>query len=231
MGQKVHPLILRIGIIKNWTSPWYANRKNYAQFINEDYQIRKFIKTRAVQAAISKIVIQRMAEKLVIKIHTARPGVLIGRHGSEIERLRSDLQDIIKKEFSIEIEEVKNPSSDAQLISENIAFQIVKRIAFKRAMKRAIEQAINSGAQGVKISASGRLGGAEMSRRETYKEGKVPLQTFRANIEYGFYEALTTYGLIGVKVWVYKGDVLPKPGVKEVQGTAASADKVTATEE
>jgi small subunit ribosomal protein S3 len=228
MGQKVHPLILRIGIIKNWHSTWYASNKNYAQFIGEDYKIRKFIRARAVQAAVSKIVIQRMPEKLIIRIYAARPGVLIGRHGAEIERLRSDLQDIIKKEFNIEIEEVKNPAADGQLISENIAFQIVKRIAFKRAIKRAIEQALNSGVKGVKVSVSGRLGGAEIARRETFKEGKVPLQTFRADIDYGFSEALTTYGLIGVKVWAYKGDILP---VVKPAETTDSQGKVTVTEE
>ncbi len=213
MGQKVSPLLLRIGITKDWQSTWFANKKNYFAFIYEDHLIRKFIKERLNQASIARIIIQRMAEKLVIRIHSARPGVIIGRHGSEIERLRSDLQDMIKKDFNLEIEEIKNPAIEAQLIAENISFQLVKRIAFKRAIKRAIEQAMNSGLKGIKVSASGRLGGAEIARRETYKEGKVPLQTFRADIDYGFSEALTTYGLIGVKVWAYKGDIIP--GIKQ----------------
>jgi small subunit ribosomal protein S3 len=208
MGQKIHPLIIRIGINKDWVSPWYAGRKNYAKFIEEDYKIRIFVKSRCSQAAVAKIVIKRMADKLVVRIHSARPGVIIGRHGAEIERLKSDLQDIIKKDFNIEIEEIKNPAIEGQLIAENVALQLEKRIAFKRAIKRAIEQAMNSGAQGIKIKCAGRLGGAEMSRTETYKEGKVPLQTFRADIDYGFAEAHTTYGLIGVKVWVYKGDTV-----------------------
>lgn len=213
MGQKASPLLLRIGIIKNWHSTWFANKKNYYQFIQEDYAIRKFIKERLNQAAIARVIIQRMSDKLVIRIHSARPGVIIGRHGSEIERLRSDLQDIIKKDFNLEIEEIKNPAIEAQLIAENIAFQLIKRIAFKRAIKRAMEQAMNSGLKGIKVTVSGRLGGAEIARRETYKEGKVPLQTFRADIDYGFSEALTTYGLIGVKTWTYKGDIIP--GLKQ----------------
>ncbi|MEW6008019.1 MAG: 30S ribosomal protein S3 [Candidatus Omnitrophota bacterium] len=213
MGQKVHPLLLRIGITKDWHSTWFANKKNYYQFIQEDFAIRKFIKERLNQAAIARVIIQRMADKLVIRINSARPGVIIGRHGSEIERLRSDLQDIIKKDFNLEIEEIKNPAIEAQLIAENIAFQLIKRIAFKRAIKRAMEQAMNSGLKGIKVTVSGRLAGAEIARRETYKEGKVPLQTFRADIDYGFSEALTTYGLIGVKVWAYKGDIIP--GVKQ----------------
>lgn len=215
MGHKVHPLILRIGINKDWESGWYANKKDYAKFIDQDYKLRKFIKSRFSQAAISKVVVKRMAEKLVIRIHTARPGVIIGRHGAEIEKLRSDVQDLIKKDFTIEIEEIKNPNIEAQLISENIAFQLEKRVAFKRAIKRAIDQAMNSGAQGIKVKCAGRLGGAEMSRTEGYKEGKVPLQTFRADIDYGFAEALTTYGLIGVKTWVYKGDTVIGTGIKK----------------
>lgn len=215
MGHKVSSLLLRIGINKDWSSGWYANKKDYAKFIYQDYRLRKFIKARFVQAAISKIVVKRMAEKLVIRIYTARPGVIIGRHGAEIEKLRSDVQDLIKKDFTIEIEEIKNPNIEAQLISENIAFQLEKRVAFKRAIKRAIDQAMNSGAQGVKIKCAGRLGGAEMSRTEGYKEGKVPLQTFRADIDYGFAEALTTYGLIGVKTWVYKGDTVIGTGIKK----------------
>ncbi len=177
-----------------------------------------------MQAAISRIVIERLANKVKIKILTARPGVIIGRHGADIERLRQELEGIVKEELAIDIEEIKNPAIEAQLIAENISFQLQKRIAFRRAMKRAIEQSMNSGAQGVRISCAGRLGGAEMSRRETYKQGKVPLQTLRADIDYGFAEAFTTYGVIGVKVWVYKGEILPE--VKDKKETMGSADPV-----
>jgi small subunit ribosomal protein S3 len=216
MGQKVSPLILRIGFIKNWRSIWFAKPKNYADFIEEDYRIRKFIKTNFKQAAISRIIIERLAERIKIRICCARPGIIIGRHGADIERLREDLNNLIKKELSIDIEEIKEPALDAQLIAENVALQLEKRVAFRRAMKRAISQAVSAGAQGIKVSCAGRLGGAEMSRRETYRQGKVPLQTLRADIDYGFAEALTTYGLIGVKSWIYKGEILPEsPSVKK----------------
>lgn len=208
MGHKVNPIALRIGFIKNWQSMWFAKHKEFPKAIEEDYRIRKFIKKNFKQAAISKIVIERLAERIRIRIHTARPGIIIGRHGADIERLRGDLGGIVNREVSIDIEEVKDPSIDAQLISENVALQLEKRVAYRRAIKRVIEQAMTAGAQGVRIVCSGRLGGAEMSRKETYKQGKIPLQTLRADIDYGFAEALTTYGLIGIKTWVYKGDVL-----------------------
>lgn len=208
MGQKVHPLILRIGFIKNWSSTWFALKNDYPNFIKEDYKIRKFLKAKLIQAAVSRIDIERLAEKIKIKIYSARPGIVIGRRGSDIEKLKSDLQDIVKKEFMIDIIEVKNPSVDAQLISENIAFQLEKRIGFRRAMKRAIEQAKNSGAEGILIEVQGRLDGADMSRLESYKWGKLPRQTLRADIDYGFHEAATTYGLIGIKTWVYHGEIL-----------------------
>ncbi len=210
MGHKVSPLLQRLGYIQDWRSKWFAKRTDYANFILQDAQIRKFVKNKFKQAAISKIVIERLAEKIRIKIHCARPGLIIGRHGQDIERLRADLAAIVKQELLIDIIEVKTPAIDAQLVSENVALQLVKRIAFRRAIKRAIEQAMVSGAKGIKISAAGRLGGAEMARRETYKQGKLPLSTLRADIDYGFAEALTTYGLIGVKSWIYKGDVLLK---------------------
>ncbi|MFH1269588.1 MAG: 30S ribosomal protein S3 [Candidatus Omnitrophota bacterium] len=215
MGQKVHPFLQRIGFIKTWHSRWFATSKDYAKFIKEDYDIRKFIKSRFKQAAISKIIIERLAERTKIRIFSARPGLIIGRHGSDIERLREDLNNILKKELSIDIEEVKRPALDAQLVAENIALQLEKRIAFRRAIKRAIEQTMNSGAEGIKITCAGRLGGAEMSRTETYRQGKIPLATLRADIDYGFAESLTTYGLIGVKVWLYKGDILIKKAVEE----------------
>lgn len=208
MGQKVHPLILRIGIIKDWQSQWFAHSKEYPKYILEDYNIRKFIKGRLKFAAVSKIVIERLSDKIRIKIQTARPGMIIGRHGQEIERLREDINSLVNKEVSIDIEEIKNPMRDAQLIAESVAFQLEKRVAFRRAIKRAIEQSLSAGVMGIKISVAGRLGGAEMSRRETYKEGKVPLQTLRADIDYGFGEAQTAYGTLGVKVWIYKGDTI-----------------------
>lgn len=215
MGHKVSPLLLRIGFIRQWNSRWFARGKDFSQFIQQDYKIRKFIKSKFKQAAISKIVIERLAQKVRIRIFSARPGIIIGRHGSDIERLRSDLNSLVKSELSIDIQEVNNPAWDAQLVAENIALQQEKRIAFRRAVKRAMEQSIASGVKGIRVSCSGRLNGAEMSRKETYKIGKVPLQTLRADIDYGFAEALTTYGLIGVKVWIYKGDILGKQFIQE----------------
>lgn len=223
MGQKVHPLILRIGFIKNWQSMWFAKSKNYASLIEEDYRVRKFIKKNFKHASISTIVIERLADRVKIKVFCARPGIIIGRHGADIERLREELNSLVKKEISIDIEEVKGPALNAQLVSENIALQLEKRIAFRRAIKRAISQAISAGAQGIKISCAGRLGGAEMSRRETFKQGKIPLQTLRADIDYGFAEALTTYGLIGIKTWIYKGDVLINKNKKEAHNQTAEA--------
>ena len=186
MGQKVHPLALRIGYTKNWRSLWYAERREFAKNIQEDYKIRKYINEHFKQAAVALIVIERLAEQVKVRIHTARPGVIIGRRGADIDRLRSDLNDIAKKEIQIDIQEIKNPSIDAQLISQSIAFQLEKRVAFRRAMKRAIEQARAAGAKGIKIRCSGRLGGAEMARTEKYYEGKVPLQTLRADIDLDF---------------------------------------------
>jgi len=211
MGQKVHPFVQRIGIIRTWQSRWFSKPKDYAQYIEEDYRIRKFIKKQFKQAAVSSIIIERFATQVKIRICSARPGIIIGRHGSDIERLRSDLNDLVKKEVSIDIEEVKKPALDAQLVAENVAMQLEKRVAFRRAIKRAIEQTMNSDAKGIKIQCSGRLGGAEMSREESFKQGKIPLSTFRADIDYGFAEALTTYGLIGVKTWIYKGEILGRP--------------------
>lgn len=210
MGQKVHPFVLRMGFIRLWHSRWFANAKDFPRFVHQDYNIRKFIKKRFKQAAVARIIIERLADKLRIRICSARPGIIIGRHGADIERLREDLNNMVKTEVAIDIEEVKNPGLDAQLVAENIAMQLEKRIAFRRAVKRAMEQTINAGAKGVRVSCAGRLNGAEMSRTETYKIGKVPLQTLRADIDYGLAESLTTYGLIGVKVWIYKGEILTK---------------------
>ena len=212
MGQKVSPLLLRIPYIKNWRSLWFADKKDFAKNVREDYKIRDYIKKKFVQAAISRVEIERMSNQLKVRICSARPGVIIGRRGADIEKLKNELLKITAlknhEDIKVDIKEIKNPSIDAQLVAQNIALQLEKRVAFRRAMKRAIDQAMTSGAKGIKISASGRLGGAEMSRRETYKAGKLPLQTFRADIDYGFAEALTTYGILGVKTWIYKGDVI-----------------------
>jgi len=220
VGQKVSPLVLRVGYIENWRSLWFAERREYSQNIVEDYKIRKFIKKRFEQAAISKVVIERLAEKIKIIIHTARPGVIIGRRGADIDKLKSELSKLSTKEISIDPREIKNPSMDAQLVAQSIAFQLQKRVAFRRAMKRAIDQALSSGAKGIKMKCSGRLNGAEMARSESYKVGKLPLQTLRAEIDYGFAEALTTYGIIGIKVWIYKGDV-----IKEIKRKEANVPK------
>ena len=212
MGQKVSPLLLRIPYIKDWRSLWYADKKEYAKNVIEDFKIRTYIKKKFVQAAVSRVEIERMATQLRVRICSARPGVIIGRRGADIEKLKSELLKITgmknQENIKVDIKEIKNPSIDAQLVAQNVALQLEKRIAFRRAMKRAMDQALSSGAKGIKISCSGRLGGAEMSRRETYKIGKLPLQTFRADIDYGFAEALTTYGILGVKTWIYKGDII-----------------------
>lgn len=225
MGQKVHPFVLRLGFIKTWNSRWFAKPGDYSAFIIEDHKLRKVIKSRFKQAAISRILVERLAEKVKIRILTARPGIIIGRHGADIERLREDLHTLVNREVSIDIEEIKNPSLDAQLVAENISMQLEKRVAFRRAVKRAMEQTINAGAKGVRVTCSGRLNGAEMSRTETYKNGKVPLQTLRADIDYGFAESLTTYGLIGVKVWIYKGEILARPHQRKQEQTAAVEQK------
>ncbi|MCF8068612.1 MAG: 30S ribosomal protein S3 [Desulfobacterales bacterium] len=209
MGQKVNPIGLRLGIVKTWESRWYAG-KNYADYILEDFNIRKFIKKKLYHAGISKIEIERSAKRVRLRIFTARPGIVIGKKGSEIEQLKKELEKIISHEVMIDIQEVRKPEADAQLIAESIALQMVRRVAFRRAMKRGVSSAMRFGAQGVKVICSGRLGGAEMARTESYREGRVPLHTLRADIDYGFIEANTTYGLIGVKVFVFKGEILNK---------------------
>lgn len=209
MGQKVHPLAIRLGFIKETNSKWFARHGDFGIFIEEDELIRRHIMKQLKQAAVSKVTIDRVAGKVKVRIHSARPGVIIGRHGADIERLTGELRKFAKdKEVVVDIEEIKNPSIDSQLIASNIAFQLEKRVAFRRAIKRAMDQAINSGAKGIKVMVAGRLGGAEIARTQAYKWGSIPLQTFRADIDYGFDEAHTRYGLIGVKVWVYKGDAL-----------------------
>jgi small subunit ribosomal protein S3 len=216
VGQKVNPIALRIGYTKNWRSLWFADKKDFAKNIVEDYKIRDYIKQKFVQAAVSLVVIERLAEQIKVKIFSARPGVIIGRRGADIDRLKGDLSKITTKEISIDIQEIKNPAVDAQLIAQNVGFQLEKRVAFRRAMKRAIDQARSAGAKGIKIRCSGRLGGAEMARTEGYREGKIPLQTLRADIDYGFSEARTTYGIIGIKAWVYKGDVITDRREEEI---------------
>ncbi len=210
MGQKVSPIILRIGYIENWRSVWYADKNEYNKFVVEDYKIRDFIKKKYAQAAVSKVVIERTTDKTKVIIHTARPGVIIGRRGADISRLKNELEKISinTNELQILHEEIKNPALEAQLVAQNVAFQLVKRVAFRRAMKRAIENTINAGAKGIKIKCSGRLNGVEMARKESYQEGKLPLHTLRAKIDYGFAEALTTYGVLGIKAWIYKGEVI-----------------------
>jgi len=214
LGQKVNPIAFRLGIHRNWDSRWFAGRE-YSNFVLEDYNIRKFLKKRLYQAGVSRIEIERAANKVRIRIHTARPGIVIGKKGTEIEKLKSELEKKIGREVIIDIQEVRKAEVDAQLVAENVALQLVRRIAFRRAMKKAVSSALRFGAQGIKIACSGRLGGAEMARREWYREGRVPLHTIRADIDYGFAEAFTTYGVIGVKVTIFKGEVLPEKSKSE----------------
>lgn len=210
MGQKVHPFSFRLGYIKSWRSSWFAKKAEFANLLHEDIKIRKFIKSNFSSANISYIEIERASNIIRVAIYAARPGIIIGRRGADIDRLRDDLQEITQKEVLIDIKEIKNPNLEAQLIAENVAFQLEKRVAFRRAIKKAVQSAMSVGCKGIRVVCSGRLGGAEMSRRETYREGKIPLHTLRADIDYGFAEARTTYGIIGVKVWVYKGEILPQ---------------------
>ena len=206
VGQKVNPYVLRLGINKNWRSLWFADRKEFVKNIFEDFRIRNFIKKRFSQAQVSYIIIERMAEQIKVKIASARTGVIIGRRGADISKLKEELAKITAKELTIEVIEIKKPMIDAQLVAQNIAFQLEKRVIFRRAMKRAVDVAMQEGAQGIKVKVSGRLGGAEMARTEKYHVGKLPLHTLRADIDYGFAEALTTYGILGIKTWIYKGD-------------------------
>ena len=208
MGQKVHPIGFRLGVIKTWDSKWYAEA-DYAKYLHEDIAIRKFLKKRLYNSGVSKIEIERAANKAKINIHTARPGLIIGKKGSEVETIKKELSSLTSKEIFINIHEVRKPELDAQLVAENVALQLERRIAFRRAMKKSVTSALKFGAKGIRITCSGRLGGAEMSRTEWYREGRVPLHTLRADIDYGFAEAMTTYGLIGIKVLIFKGEILP----------------------
>lgn len=215
MGQKVNPHGFRVGIIKDWNSKWYADKKNFDEFLVEDDKIRKYIKKKLFISGISKIEIERAANRVKISVHTSKPGMVIGRGGSGVEALRKEIEQMTGRSISINVEEIKNPSLDAQLVAENITSQLERRVSFRRAMKQVIQRTMRSGAKGIKTSVSGRLGGADMARTEGYNEGTIPLQTLRADIDYGFAEADTTYGKLGVKVWIYKGEVLPTKNEKK----------------
>lgn len=208
MGQKVNPISLRLGIIKTWDSRWFAT-KDFGRFVFEDKRIRDFIKKKLYHAGIAKIEIERASDKLKIKIHTARPGIVIGRKGSEIDNLKRDLESEIGRPVILDIHEVRKPETNAQLVAESVALQLQRRVSFRRAMKKGVFTALRLGAKGVRVACAGRLGGAEMARREWYREGRVPLHTLRADIDYGFAQAKTTYGIIGVKVWIFNGEVFP----------------------
>lgn len=207
MGQKVNPLGLRLNITRTWDSVWYAD-KEYSAYLLEDQKIRKFLKKRLFHAGLAKVIIERTGEKIRVKLFTARPGIVIGKKGAEIENLKVELEKLVGKSVTLDIQEVRRPEADAQLVAESIALQLERRVAFRRAMKKAVNSALRFGVQGIKISCSGRLGGAEMSRCEWVREGRVPLHTLRADVDYALAEASTTYGIIGVKVWIFKGEVL-----------------------
>lgn len=208
MGQKTNPIGFRVGITKDWVSKWFAEKKDFGKYLGEDLQIRNYIKKKLYFAGVSKILIEKSSDRIHITILTSRPGIIIGRRGEAIDKLKEEVGNLTTKEIHIDIEEIKVPELDAQLVAENIALQLERRVAYRRAMKRSITQAMSLGAKGVKIMVGGRIGGAEIARSESYREGKVPLQTIRADIDYGFAIAFTAYGTIGVKVWIYKGDVL-----------------------
>jgi small subunit ribosomal protein S3 len=213
LGQKVNPIGLRLGIVKTWESRWFASKK-YSDYILEDFNIRKYLKKKLGHAGVSKIEVERSSKRVRLRIFTSRPGIIIGKKGAEIVQLKQDIEKMISQDTIIDIQEIRKPELDAQLVAENIAMQIVRRVAFRRAMKRGIASAMRFGAQGVKVICSGRLGGAEMARTELYREGRVPLHTLRADIDYGFSEANTTYGIVGVKVFIFKGEILKKDAVE-----------------
>ena len=215
MGQKMHPHGIRVGVIKDWDSKWYANSKDFSDYLVEDYKIRKLLKQKLYESGISKIEIERTAKMVKVNVFTAKPGLVIGKGGALAESIKEELRKMISKEVNLNIVEVKDIDTDAQLVAENIAAQLEKRVSFRRAMKQCMQKTMKAGALGIKTAVSGRLGGADMARTEFYKEGTIPLQTLRADIDYGFYEADTTYGKIGVKVWIYKGEVLPTKKVNK----------------
>jgi small subunit ribosomal protein S3 len=221
MGQKTHPIGLRLALTKDWRSKWYANKKDFGKLLNEDTKIRGILKKKLESAAVPRIQIERAANRCRITIHTARPGVVIGRKGAEIDKLKEELSKLTGKEIYVDIVEVKSPETDAQLVAENIALQLERRISFRRAMKKAMQTAMDFGAEGIRIRCAGRLGGAEISRSEKYMQGRVPLHTLRAHIDYGFAEARTVYGKLGIKCWICKGDI--KPGNPKAEMAAAPA--------
>ena len=226
MGQKVHPTGIRLGIVKEWSSKWYADSQTFPEYVHTDYELRKFIKTKLKEASVSRISIERPAKKANITIHTARPGIVIGKKGEDIEKLRAELAKMIDMNIAdvrINISEVRKPELDAQLVAEGIAQQLERRVMFRRAMKRAVTNTMRVGAEGIKVKVSGRLNGAEIARSEWYREGRVPLHTLRADIDYGLAEARTTYGVIGVKVWIFKGEIFDRPETTEESGEAAAA--------
>jgi len=207
MGQKVHPTGIRLGIVKDWTSRWYANSQNYPVFLLQDLKVREFIKQKLSHASVSRIQINRPANNAQITIHTARPGIVIGKKGEDIDKLRQEISKMMGVPVKVNVEEIRKPELDAQLVAESIAQQLERRVMFRRAMKRSMQNTMRMGGQGIKINVAGRLNGAEIARSECYREGRVPLHTLRADIDYGFAEALTTYGILGIKVWIYKGEV------------------------
>lgn len=227
MGRKVSPIAYRLGVNKNWKSVWYQSKKDYARCIHEDYKIRNYLKTKLYQAGISSIDIERMGAKVKITLNTSRPGMVIGKKGSEIDKLRLGLSKIVSNEVVLVINEIRKPELDATLVAESVALQLQRRVAFRRAMKKAVLQSLKAGAKGIKVSVSGRLAGADMAKTEWYLRGRVPLQTLRADIDFGFSEALTTFGIIGVKVWIYKGDIFDTyfSGIIPSHSNAAMADK------
>ena len=218
MGQKMHPHGLRVGVIKDWSSKWYADSRNFSDYLIEDHKIREYVKKKLFVSGISKIEIERTAKCVKVNVYTAKPGLVIGKGGNLAETLKKELSKMINKDVNLNIVEVKDVDTNAQLVAENICNQLERRISFRRAMKQCMQKAMKAGALGIKTSVSGRLGGADMARTEFYKEGTIPLQTIRADIDYGFYEADTTYGKIGVKVWIYKGEVLPTKKIKTEGG-------------
>ena len=224
MGQKVHPTGIRLGIIKDWTSTWYANSKDYPRYLHEDMEVRSHLRKRLANASVSRIQIERPANNARIIIHTARPGIVIGKKGEDIERLRQEISRIMGVPATVSVEEIRKPELDAHLVAESVAQQIERRIMFRRAMKRAVTNTMRLGALGMKINVSGRLNGAEIARSEWYREGRVPLHTLRADIDYGLAEATTTYGVIGVKVWIFKGEVFGLEPQKEEESAAPAAD-------
>jgi len=223
MGQKVHPYGMRLGIVKDWTSTWYADTKNYADYLNSDLAIREFLRKKLAHASVSRIQIERPANNARIVVHTARPGIVIGKKGEDIESLRKQVSSIMGVPAHISVEEIRKPELDAYLVAESVAQQLERRIMFRRAMKRAVSNSMRLGAQGIKINVAGRLNGAEIARSEWYREGRVPLHTLRADIDYGLAEANTTYGVIGVKVWIFKGEIIVKTEEPEEESTEATA--------